>query len=605
MPRFAARLCLALILLTFQAAQLGRHSFPKLEGDVISLPICIIQGRDLSSRFQGRSVQVTGVVTADFDITSQKGFFIQNENCDNDPATSDGIFIYLGQRAEVVSAGDRVRAIGLVQEYYGMTEIQVSPEDVTLLSSGNPLPAAQELNPPFDHQAARMYFEALEGMRIKLEDGLVVGPTDSNDRSWLVRSDLGVRRVLYEDPLGTGEVICVDDQGYFEIKPEVKTGDKVGQLEGVLDFRMGVYCAQLTALPLVQVSEAGDSPEASMAEPAQINLATFNLQNLFDANDDPLTADQVLSRAEYQRRLQKRAIAISQDLGLPAILGVQEAENRETLEALISQPEFTVNYEVVHYEGPDPRGLDVALLYRPDRATLLDATAHQSCTGLVDGFGPDGNDDPRNPQNLVTCDRNGDGIADGNRLFSRPPLAAHFLGRMVAAKGSNADISASDMYEFWVIVCHFKSKVGDSSTVEYTLPRRIEEARFVADLVVQLQDEYPAAQIVVLGDFNDHPSSIPLTILTSVGLQQTLRLAPALDRFSYIYEGVSQTLDDLLFVPRAGLMPVHPRAVHINADYPAVLASLNNSSRRSSDHDPLVVGFTSAQPPIFLPLVLR
>lgn len=605
MPRFAVRLCLCIVLLTFQPAQLGRHFLPKLEESVIALPICVIQGRDLSSRYQGRTVRVSGVVTADFDITSQKGFFIQDENCDNDPATSDGIFVFLGERVEVVTSGDMVRVTGVVQEYYGMTEIQASPENVVLLSTGNPLPAAQELNPPFDNQAARIYFEALESMRIRLEGGLVVGPTDADDRSWLVRSDLGVQRVLYEDPRGSGEVICVDDRGQFKIAPQVKTGDWVRSLEGALDFRMGVYCMQLTAMPEVQVSVADYTPGAPMSEPALITLATFNLQNLFDADDDPLTADQVLSRAEYERRLQKRALAISNDLAYPAILGLQEAENRGVLEALVSRPEFSVNYEIVHYDGPDPRGLDVALLFRPDRATLLEAAVHQGCTGLIDGFGPDGNDDPRNPQNLVTCDLNGDGVLDGNRLFSRPPLAAHFQGRLAAPGGFGAAASASDTYEFWVVVCHFKSKVGDTSTVEYTLPRRIEEARFVAGLAGQLRDASPAAQIVVLGDFNDHPGSLPLTTLSSVGLQQAMLLAPASDRFSYIYGGVSQTPDDLLFIPKTGLAPVRPRAVHINADYPAALAGQNDTSRRSSDHDPVVVGFAPAQPSIFLPFVSR
>ena len=605
MLRIAAILGLGLFLWLSGVAGIFSAQTSNQNISALPLPICAVQGSGLSSPFVGRTVRVSGVVTADFDTGSPKGFFVQSENCDGDPSTSDGIFIFLGERAEVVSVGDRVRVTGLVDEYFGMTEIQASPSGVVVLSSSNPLPSAQELNPPFQNQAARMHFEALEAMRVRLDDGRVVGPTDADDRSWLVRADLGVERIMYADPRVTGEVICADDRGRYAIAPEVKTGDRVSGLEGVLDFRLGIYCVQLTSKPAVQVSPAGYGEGARTPASAAINLATFNLQNLFDTVDDSQTADQVLTPAEYQRRLQKRALAIAQDLEFPAILGVQEVENREVLETLISQPEFTVNYAIVHDESPDPRGLDLALLYRPDQATLLQAAPYQGCSGLVDGFGPDGNDDPHNPQNLLTCDRNGDGALDGSRLFSRPPLAAHFLGRPSAAAGLERAPGALDVYEFWVIVCHFKSKVGDSSTVEYTLPRRIEQAQFVASLAGQMRSDYPNAQIVVLGDFNDHPGSPPRLSLAAAGLQSALQLAPPAEQYSYIYRGVSQATDDILFVPKIGLTPVNPRALHINADYPAALMSVNVVSQRSSDHDPVIVGFAPATPSAFLPRIGR
>jgi len=605
MLRIAAVLSLGLLLWISGAARFSGALALIRNAGALSLPICAVQGKGFSSPFVGRTVRVNGVVSADFDTSSRNGFFIQNENCDADPSTADGVFIYLEERAEVVSAGDRVRVTGLVQEYYGMTEIQALPADVIVLSSGNPIPPAQELNPPFQNQAARMYFEALEAMRVRLGDGRVVGPTDVDDRSWLVRSDLGVERVLYADPLGTGEMVCVDDQGHYEIAPEVKTGDNVSGLEGVLDFKMGDYCMQLTSTPVVRISTGSFEDETPASASAEINLATFNLQNLFDTLDDPQTADQALTGAEYQRRLQKRALAIGQNLEFPAILGIQEAENRAVLEALISQPEFTVNYEIVHYEGPDQRGLDLALLYRPDQATLLESAPYQGCSGLVDGFGPDGNDDPQNPQNLLTCDRNGDGVLDGSRLFSRPPLAAHFYGRPLASPGLDRASDALDVYEFWVIVCHFKSKVGDSSTLEHTLPRRIEQAQFVANLAGQMRNDHPAAQIVVLGDFNDHPDSAPLLHLTAAGLQSAWLLTPPAERYSYIYRGISQEMDNIFFVPKTGLAPVNPHAVHINADFPAALMSVNATSRRSSDHDPMVMGFAPTTPSAFLPLIGR
>jgi hypothetical protein len=64
-------------------------------------------------------------------------------------------------------------------------------------------------------------------------------------------------------------------------------------------------------------------------------------------------------------------------------------------------------------------------LYNAERVRLLSYEVRQGCTALVDGLGPDGNLDVTNPQNTITCDADGDGVLDGNRLFSRPPLLAH------------------------------------------------------------------------------------------------------------------------------------------------------------------------------------
>src|SRR5690606_28523195 len=110
------------------------------------------------------------------------------------------------------------------------------------------------------------------------------------------------------------------------------------------------------------------------------------------------------------------------------------------------------------------------------------------------------NGEVQNPQNALTCDRDGDGERDGNRLFSRPPLVV----RMVNA---SPDLPAGSEGEFWVIVNHWKSKAEDTPLVEYTAPRRLEQARFVAGLVNALP---PASGLLVLGDLNDLPGSAPL-----------------------------------------------------------------------------------------------
>ena len=562
------------------------------------MSICSIQGSGFSSPYQGWTVRTQGVVTLDLDQASQRGFFLQAPGCDNLPSTSDGIFVFLGERIDVVSSGDRVEVTGSVDEYYGHTELQVAASNVTLLSHGNPLPAVVQLNPPFQNEAARLYFESLEGMYAGLIRGSVVGPTDADDRTWLVNANLGLERVFYGDPRGTGEVICVGDDGLYKVNPEAKAGDSVQSLVGVLDFRYSVYCVEPAAAPLIL--PADENPELagfSTSNLPTFDLATFNLEGMFDTLDDPLTEDPVISLSEYQRRLRKHALAIGQEMGHPAILAVQEAENLTVLQDLVARPEMQASYTILWQEGIDRRGLDVALLYRPDQVNILSYQSRQSCTGLQDGLEPDGNDDMANPQNALTCDRDGDGQLDGNRLFSRPPLLVHLLARPSGASPSPVDL--------WLIVCHFKSKIQDTSTIQYTLPRRLEQARFVAGLAEAVLSADPLANLVVLGDLNDHPDSQPLAEFLGRGFRNTMNGAEKGDRYTYIFQGISQTLDYVLLYPQPTLLPVSVKPVHINADFPASYLDDIDTPQRSSDHDPLVVNFTPVEPTVFLPLVRR
>jgi predicted extracellular nuclease len=563
-----------------------------------SIPICSIQGSGFSSLFQGRTVRTQGVVTMDLDQASQRGFFLQAAGCDNLPSTSDGIFVFLGQRIDSVTPGDRVEVTGLVNEYYGQTELQVAPANVILLSHGNPLPSMIELNPPFSNEAARAYFESLEGMVVGLNQGLVVGPTDAEDQTWLVNANLGIERVFYGDPRGTGEVICSGDDGLFKVNPPAKTGDVLHNLTGVLDFRYGLYCVEPAVAPLVaQASTKPDLPALSSSNPPAFSLATYNLEGMFDTLDDPLTEDPVISLTEYQRRLHKHALAIGQEIGHPAILAVQEAENLTVLQDLVARPEMQASYAILWQEGIDPRGLDVALLYRPDQVNILSYQPRQSCTGLQDGLEPDGNDDMLNPQNALTCDRNGDGLPDGNRLFSRPPLLVHLLARPTGAPASYVDL--------WLIVCHLKSKIQDTSTIPYTLPRRLEQARFVAGLAEEILSADPLANLAVLGDLNDYPDSQPLAEFFGRDFRNMMNWAEKEQRYTYIYQGISQTLDYLLLYPQPTLLPFSIRPVHINADYPATYLGDIETPLHSSDHDPLVIDLTPVEPTVFLPLVRR
>lgn len=109
-------------------------------------------------------------------------------------------------------------------------------------------------------------------------------------------------------------------------------------------------------------------------------VAFYNLENLYDTIDDPLTDDSEFlpkgkknwNTDKYKKKISNLARVISGigeeiNAGGPVIIGLCEVENRAVLEDLISEPRLArLNYGIVHYDGPDKRGVDVALLYMKD-----------------------------------------------------------------------------------------------------------------------------------------------------------------------------------------------------------------------------------------------
>ncbi len=572
------------------------------------VPVCEIQGRGFSSPYEGQTVRTGGVVVADLDTTAEKGFYLQAPGCDGDESTSDGVMVYLGMRIDVASSGDQVEVTGQVQEYFGTTELAVSPEAVTVLSVGGLLPAPVPLAPPFDNSQARSYFEAREGMRVSLELARVVGPTSSFDETWVVAESLGLGRVFQDDPAGTGEIVMIGGRGRFRLDPPAQVGDRVSGLVGVLGFSGGEFDLLLTSPPALsppvdreQVQDGG--PLAGIAgdlPPLSFTAATFNLHNLFDPVDDPLKEDPVIPGTAYHRHLGKLAQTIQEALGAPTLLAVQEVENEDVLAALVSRPELAAEYGYVWLDGPDRRGIDVALLYREDRTAVLGYAQRQECTSLVDGLGPDGNQDMSAPQNALTCDLDGDGLLDGNRLFSRPPLEVHL--RVCAAGCQLLPGQPANALDLWLLIGHFKSKSQDTEWNAYTLPRRRAQASFAAAWAAERQAD-PDAHVLVLGDLNDYPDSEPLTILGDAGLVNLASRMDRAGRYTYIYRGVSQVLDYVLASPTFLDEAIQVDAAHTNADFPSVMESVAGTPLRASDHDAVRARFTVLPVKVFLPLV--
>ena len=552
------------------------------------LSIWEIQGAGHVSPHLGARVRTSGVVTA----AAANGFYLQDAAGDGDDRTSDGIFVYTRKKPRV-AAGDAVSVAGKVGEYVpggartnnlSVTQIDGSPS-VSVASSGNPLPppvlvGASGRRPPseiidddgfshFDPASDGIDFhESLESMRVTIAAAQAVAPTTRFGEVYVV-ADLGAgasgrnrRGGLTLSPGDFNpERLQIDDSLMPGSMPAVDTGDRLGDVTGVVGYRFGNF----EVLPATALTPASGSlePESTTlaGDSSHLLVASFNLLNL-DPNDGDGDADIA------DGRFAALAAQIVGGLNSPDILALQEVQDNS---------------------GSDDDGTTAA---GRTLRTLIDAIAGAGGPdySAIDTPPADGKDGGQPGGNIRVCFLYNAGRVeligaplrleddDGEDAFerARKPLQAtfRFAGERIV-----------------LINNHLTSRGGSSPLFGALQPPRIggldkreAQAEFLEAHVDGLLAADPEARIVLLGDFNEFRFGTPMAILEGTyggGPQVLFNLAdglPARERYSYIFEGNSQELDHML-VSRA-LLDLGPRfeVVHLNCEF----------SGAPSDHDPLV-----------------
>lgn len=114
-----------------------------------------------------------------------------------------------------------------------------------------------------------------------------------------------------------------------------------------------------------------------------VRFMFYNVENLFDIHDDPLTSDDEFlpsgamhwSFTRYRKKLNSlyKTIIAAGEWDPPAIVAFCEVENREVIEDLVDMTGLSrFGYSIVHENSPDPRGIDVALIYRTSVFRLIE-----------------------------------------------------------------------------------------------------------------------------------------------------------------------------------------------------------------------------------------
>ncbi|MEP5340098.1 MAG: endonuclease/exonuclease/phosphatase family protein [Algibacter sp.] len=205
-------------------------------------------------------------------------------------------------------------------------------------------------------------------------------------------------------------------------------------------------------------------------------VAFYNLENLFDPINDPNKFDEYSPIMElktdkdvvYKKKVHNMARVIAEigkdvSHNSPAIIGVSEVENKTVLEDLVNDSLLVdKNYDIVHFDSPDVRGIDVALLYQKDIFTPISNSKHE----------------------LKIYDNE-----TSKRVYTRDQLlvSGHLEGELIH-----------------VIVNHWPSRRGGE---ERSRPKRVAAAKLSKKLVDSLQVINPYAKVFIMGDLNDNPTN--------------------------------------------------------------------------------------------------
>ncbi|SDH36636.1 MULTISPECIES: ExeM/NucH family extracellular endonuclease [unclassified Duganella] len=572
----------------------------------VSHTIPQIQGEGDTSPYVNTVQTTEGVVTAKI----ATGFFIQDQDGDGNPLTSDGLFVYTtAANIGAVQLNDKIRITGTVSEYTPASATRSYTEltavsAITKLGTGSITPT----NVALPHAnlgrvegmlvrfASPLTVSQLEYLGSRGEVTLSSGRLEIASNRYRPRTTEAIAQAaanqLNQIILDDGIFVAPATIPYLGADGSLRAGDTVHGLTGVVDFGAkggggAAFKLQPTEAPQFSQDHPREEPPALAA--GNIKVASANVLNYFTTftNGTDVTGATAgctlgtsVSKSncrgadnlnEFQRQSTKivgELKAIDADVyGLMEIQNSGETTVTYLVNALneaISPGTGFQTYAVV--PKPAATGTDairVAMIYKPAKLTLV-----------------------------------GNALSDADSINNRPPMAQTFK----AANGAR----------FSLVVNHLKSKgscptdgsldVDQNDSQSCWNATRIKQAqRLVNSFVPQVVAAAGDARVLLIGDFNAYGQEDPIAAITATGyvnqLERHVRGAGKLP-YSYVFNGEAGYLDHAL--ASAALNPQVADAAewHNNADEPTVVDyntdgkpqdKYTSAPYRASDHDPVVI----------------
>ncbi|WP_296381880.1 endonuclease [Winogradskyella sp.] len=245
-------------------------------------------------------------------------------------------------------------------------------------------------------------------------------------------------------------------------------------------------------------------------------IAFYNIENLFDIENDPQTNDDDFlptsakrwTSKRYQNKLRKLGSVISK-IGeeyteiAPVLIGLAEVENKKVLSDLVrSKNLIKEEYSYIHYDSSDERGIDVALLYKSDIFKIENSEAFS----------------------VYMQDES------GKQDYTRDIL-------LVQGTLHNESLN--------IIVNHWSSRREGEKETEF---KRLTASNKVNSIIKTLKKENPNTKIVVMGDFNDNPNNTSITLMEKESeLYNPFKTVWSRDKGSQNYDFQWNLFDQILF----------------------------------------------------------
>lgn len=561
-----------------------------------------VQGQSHHSPMVGETVTVHGRVTAVRESPELNGFWLQDGGHDAGRASS-GVFVRTSG-ATVVSRGDAVRVMGEVTEIASerfLPSTQIGASHVS--ASAEPVPVPEPVRIGFggvgipeviDDDRLQLYdpqndaidfWESLEGMLVEISGATVVGPTNRHGEFVIVpesevsdasRTSRG--GILLRPDDENSERLTVDP-GPRESPFVVRVGDRLnGPVRGVVHYDYGTYRLVATSAPEIE-----ERPEQGRRTPSRdegFTIASYNVLNLSAANES--------------HRFESIAGSIVGDLGSPDIVGLQEIQDdsggkddgivsaERTLarlsDAIVAAggPEYSWRQidPIDNADGGAPgANIRVAYLVNPERVEIVD----RGDAGAMDEVSVQG------------TGRSVRYSLSPGRIGTSTPC---FLGEGSSdeSEGTRKSLALEVVFggeTYFLINNHLKSKRGDDPVfgavqppVRHTEPQRLCQTELIASVAEEILDRDPEANVIVVGDLNEHEFRPPMMPFEEAGLINMIKRVPIQERYTYNYLGNSQVLDHILvsdsLADRSRLL-----IPHVNSDFPDTVAA--------SDHNPLLL----------------
>jgi len=226
----------------------------------------------------------------------------------------------------------------------------------------------------------------------------------------------------------------------------------------------------ISFIAIIGSTFCSENPDSNTLGNTEFYVASWNLENLFDTVDDYDKIDEwYLPESDINwtnEKLEKKLQNLTKVFTLmnsgkgPDILGVQEVEHKELLEMLLKKISINKNYQIVHYESPDKRGIDNAIIFNSDIFSLKHSEAIKIDLG-----------GEKTTRDIIY------GVLENN----------------------NSD--------YHVFVNHWPSRREGLKKSE---PNRIKAAETVRNKIENLANT-ESKNIIILGDFNDLPSNLSIS----------------------------------------------------------------------------------------------